>query len=525
MKNYYEHLITTKTFGESVKKTQKPVFRSSAIFPVIHNNDISSKVLFLSYWLIKRNIPEITLLVTLRNKNGQVVQRRNYTINLTKGFTIETKDFLEQRNNDFVGSLELEVFSTRDMVFPYPAFVLCYYNKESATSVHTVGRIYNDLEDFVENESRRVPEAGFDIYYDSNFEPFIAFTNGPFSNEDGSIDYEIINHCSQKFKGTFTLGKILPYETIFLKFNQYIENLSEILESKVGTIKISHNFEGFFPRFLAGNIQNSYPSYSFTHSYYDCTSCNSEYDYWNRTDAKFYDSSVLIPLFLQDDYYTDLVLYPNFSPSTFSLTLDLHNENGELIKKIPDYISINSNDQIFTKIHFSNIIAENDINPKDVSSVNVIADWKGERIPTRLKLGLNVGIKNKPINLPCNICFAPNVGNPVIENKPGSTHWAPILNSENSFLVITNSGPLRNYTRNANCTMIFYHEDDDDTIEKKVVIKPNGIIKINLEKENEIHSFLNNNAGWIYVTSDNPYVFGWYFESHSSGSVAGDHFF
>jgi hypothetical protein len=524
VRNYYEHLISTKRFGESVKKTQKPVFRSSAIFPVLHNSDISSKILFLSYWLKKRDIPEVSLLVTLRNNNGKVIHRRNSIINMTKSFVIEIKDLLESTQNNFTGSLELEVFSTRDMVFPYPAFVLCYYNDTSITSVHTVGRIFNDLEDFIENENRKVPEAGFDIYSNSNFEPFIAFTNGPIVNENGTVNYEIINNKSEKLKGNFSLGRIEPYATLFLKFNQHINNLSEFLNDKVGTIKISHNFEGFFPRFLAGNIQKSI-TYSFTHSYYDCTSCSNENDYWNLSDTRFYDSSILIPLYLQNDFYTDLVLYPNFSPSEFSLTLDFHNNDGNLIKRIPDHIFINSAEQSFTKIHFSTIIEENNISCNDVSSVNIIADWKGKRIPTRLKLGLNVGIKNKPVTLPCNICFAPNVGNPVIEKKPGTSHWAPLLNSKNSFFAITNSAPLKNYSKFAQCTMQFFREDDDDKIEKNLEISPNGIFNFNLSQENEICSFLNDKPGWVYITSDNPYIYGWYFESHSSGSVAGDHFF
>ena len=40
-----------------------------------------------------------------------------------------------------------------------------------------------------------------------------------------------------------------------------------------------------------------------------------------------------------------------------------------------------------------------------------------------------IGLKSK---LPCNICFNMKMGNPFIENKPGSFHWAPVLNNENT---------------------------------------------------------------------------------------------
>ena len=129
------------------------------------------------------------------------------------------------------------------------------------------------------------------------------------------IEYIITNSNSEKFSGTIQLGKIKPYETKCVKFGDYINDLAKKLGGEPGSISIKHNFEGFFPRLLVGNILKSFPSVSFTHSFYDCSSSNSKTDYWNRTDDNFFDSSSYIPLFVQDNYYTDLVLYPNFSPS------------------------------------------------------------------------------------------------------------------------------------------------------------------------------------------------------------------
>ena len=277
MKSYYEHLKSIHSFGESVELTRKPIFRASAIFPVVQNENYTSRITFLSYWLLKRQILEVGLLITLRDKTGNILKRDYVTINKAKTYSIELNSILQDvhllnEHDDFIGSIELEVFSSKDMVFPYPAFVLNYYNKEFATSVHTVGRVYNDFEDLNENESVKVPETGFDIYHDSDLEPFIAFTNGPIPNDGGIVDLTIINHKSMNFKGKINLGKISPYETIFLKFSKYVENLEHMLEGKRGTIKINHNFNGFFPRFLAGNLQHSFPSVTFTHTYYDCSS-------------------------------------------------------------------------------------------------------------------------------------------------------------------------------------------------------------------------------------------------------------
>ena len=59
--------------------------------------------------------------------------------------------------------LNLEVFSTHDLFYPYPACVLEASSKDCSTFVHTCGRIYNDFEDLNNNSNFKPPESGFDI--------------------------------------------------------------------------------------------------------------------------------------------------------------------------------------------------------------------------------------------------------------------------------------------------------------------------------------------------------------------------
>ena len=65
MKSYYQHLKATQEFGEEQSITKKPILRSSGIFPVIQNQSYTSSIHFLGYWLLKRNIVEVTLVITL----------------------------------------------------------------------------------------------------------------------------------------------------------------------------------------------------------------------------------------------------------------------------------------------------------------------------------------------------------------------------------------------------------------------------------------------------------------------------
>lgn len=525
MKSYYKHLSSRLAFGENQEISRKPILRSSGIFPVVKNNNYSSRIIFLGYWLIKRNIPEVGLIITLRDKRGKTLLRKIQHIDSVKAFSINLDALLNEikySSEEFFGSIEAEFNTTRDMVFPYPALVLEYFNSDFNSCVHTIERIYNDFEDLQENDQFKVPESGFDIYQTSDLESFVAFVNGPVVNVDGLIEYVITNSKSENFLGTIHLGQIEPYETKFVKFGEHISCLSEILGNESGSISINHNFQGFYPRLLVGNIQKSFPSVSFTHSYYDCSTCNSETDYWDRSDDTFFDSSVYVPLFIRDQYYTDLVIYPNFSPSDFILQIDLFDNKGKKIHSDEHFLNITSNESKLSKIHFKKLVEENNLNKNEVSSAHVITKFKEKKIASRIKFGLNVGILGLKSKLPCNICFNTHNGNPKLESKPGSFHWSPIFLKKSCIVTIGNFSPKKKYEKNANVEMIFYRKEDDSHLSKNISLKPYEEFRISPDKE--LEEFLKED-GWVTIKSNNPNIQGFYFNFHPTGAVAGDHFF
>jgi hypothetical protein len=525
MKSYYTHLKSTMEFGEENVITRKPILRSSGVFPVIQNKEYSSKINFLGYWLLKRNIPEVTLIITLRDQIGKILLREIKIINQAKAFTINLKNLLKKikYTSDFIGSIETEFNTTRDMVFPYPALVLEYYNEKFNTCVHTLGRIYNDFEDLNENETFRVPETGFDIHETDDLYSFLSFVNGPKKNENGHIEYVITNSKSEKYNGSFSLGKINPFETKLVFFKDQISDLRDILDKQQGSISLKHNFEGFYPRFLVGNIQKSFPSVSFTHSYYDCTSCNTELDFWNRSDEKHYDSSVYVPIFNQDSQFTNLMIYPNFSPSDFSIKIDIHKKNGDKVYEENNFLQIKHENAKLLKINFNKILNENNLNENNYSA-HITTNFKENKIPTRIKFGLDIGIKGLESKLPCNICFNTRMGNPLIENKPGSFHWSPIFKNRNTNITLGNFSTIKNYKKDANIEMNFYRIEDSLNITKKLSIKANSEERFIINEHDDLKEFFYD-EGWVTIKADNPYIEGYYFNIHKSGSVSGDHFF
>ena len=525
MKSYYQHLSSTREFGEKANILKKPILRSSAIFPVVQNEFYSSAIHFLGYWLLKRNIPEVTLVITLRNSDGNTLSRQTQIINNAKAFSINLDKILNEINytgNSFVGSIETEFHTTRDMVFPYPALVLEYQNEQFNTCVHTLGRIYNDLEDLKENDATRVPETGFDIHESDDLKSFLSFVNGPLENKDGIIEYTLTNSNSKKSSGTFHIGKINPFETKLLYFNDHITNLAEFLNNDSGSISLKHNFEGFYPRLLVGNIQKSSPSVSFTHSYYDCTSCITESDYWSRIDENHFDSSIYIPIFNKNNQFTNLIIYPNMSPSNVTLKIDLHDKNGKKIIENSNFLKIDSSKKKLIKINLNEIISSNNL-PNDNFAAHVITHFQNNKIPSRIKFGLNIGNYESNFKLPCNICFNMRMGNPLVENKPGSFHWAPIFSERNTVLALGNFSTLKKYEKTANLELNFYRIEDSSNFSEKISMSPNSEKRFSID-DFKLKDFLKT-EGWVTIKADNPYVHGYYFNLNSSGSVSGDHLF
>ena len=480
----------------------------------------------MGYWLLKRNIKEIGMLITLRDEMGSMIDRSYLCIDSSKAYSIHVAEILEKKgieNADFTGSLELEIFSTVDLVYPYPAFVINYYSDAFSTVVHSVGRVYNDVEDMLGNEEYVVREAGFDIYSTAATEPFVAFTNGPWKNDDLIISYEITNHKNEKISGSFSAGEIVPFQTCFLYFNRYIPELAEFMDEKKGTINVGHNLKGLFPRFVAGNADRSSNSFSITHSYYDSSPHNDEKSYWNRLDERFIDSSIAIPLFITNGYNTELIIYPILSASDFIISLSFFDKDGILTGRINQAVCYSGTNQQYQTLDFLQLAQDHKLDVLKTASARIECTWDNkERIPTRVKFGLNVGKKGL---LPSNICFAPQLGNPNILNKKSTFKWSPIINSGRSVIVLTNSSSLIDYTRTAKIDLKIYREQDDSFIERTAELRPFGIYILDTSADPELCKFLNGASGWLTAFSENPNIYGWYYDFFSNGAVAADHIF
>jgi hypothetical protein len=528
MKSYQNHLRSIKSFGEKNEASlRKPIYRTSAIFPVLNNKVIKTKILFMGYWLVKRDIKNLGFLVSLRNVNGVLINRINTEINSPNAKEILIDELLRDcslQTDDFVGSIELEVFSNINLVFPYPAFVVNYYNDSGSAVVHTTGRIYNDFEDLQENEEIRVKEAGFDLFPGANYSPFFSFVNGYLEAKDASFNIEIFTENGLVFHDSINVGDILPLQTVFVNFKDFIP-LDTILAGKTGTVKIKHSLAGFFPRFVAGNFSLDSGAVSITHTFYDnAESDGHEHYHENTHTSELMDSAIGFPLFLDNGFYTELKLYPIYSPSDHTLSIELYDADGILLGKAEEYLNLSYGKSEFISIDFGSIIKKLGLSEDKVKSARLYKDWeKKDKIPTRLKYGLNIGKLNGEYNLPTNICFSSKISNANMLQKKSSFKWMPLVNNHNSIIVIDNSSFVKNYNSDARVTVDIYNTDSSEKLTRHYQIPANGQVRLVVDQE--LKEFLNGRSGWVTCRSENPFVGAWYFDFNQSGIMGGDHAF
>ncbi len=515
MKSYYSHLT-----NRSLQSASTTCHRSSAIFPVFHSNTLTSRLLFLNYWDLKNKISFLEYRITLRSKNGVIISQKESIIDKPKAYLIELIDYLPKHTASFLGSIEIEFLSAQNLRFPYPAVVVNYYGDNSSVVVHSAQRIYNDTEDFIINNQTRVPEGGFNIYATEDFLPFISLINGSKKLEPGSSKMSFFNAYKEQLDYEIFLPSSEPYSTTILYPSEHVD-LRKFLKNLPGTMKLDFASNGTFPRLIVGNINHSHSIINVTHTYYDLSHLDSDTDYWQNTDKEYYPSTLMIPLKVHDHYFTNVNFYPILSPTTLLIDVEIRDTRGHLLAFKEAAMVLSETN--LSRLEIKPIVEEFDINTDQTLTARLIARPRERApLPTRIKIGLDIGIESK--GLPCNICVNMQPANPSLESKPSAFRWSPICHDHNeSSIWLLNSSQKQTWTTQANLTLNFYRQQDDQTIRRNLSLAPQGSYLF--KPDQEIKQFLNYFPGWCTIKSDSPYLTTFYFFENPGGIIGGDHGF
>lgn len=109
------------------------VYRSSAIFYYKQTADFKTTISFMDYWRVKRGL-DVMVVASIRELGGKLVKREQ--LNFQHGMVI---NYCELAGSGFEGSVELEIFSSKNMVIPYSAIMAIY---EAPNSISKIGRAH-----------------------------------------------------------------------------------------------------------------------------------------------------------------------------------------------------------------------------------------------------------------------------------------------------------------------------------------------------------------------------------------------
>ncbi len=259
MRSYSSVLESLAEKGPT-RSLRKPTFRTSAIFPALNLPRVATPHLLRRLLDDQARIPELTAVLTVRSEDGRMVSRTTHSIREAKAYRFELVDQLATAeipaDTEFRGSMEIEFFSARDLVFPFPAVVVNYYGPTFSSFVHTAQRIFNDIEDAREVLETSVPESGFNIYADEDREPFFAVVNGFEPVPDCRVQMEFYNHKGEVLEHQMRVGALKPYQMVLVHPADLV-NLKSFLGGRAGTAKVQFNARWVFPRLVAGNRQRS----------------------------------------------------------------------------------------------------------------------------------------------------------------------------------------------------------------------------------------------------------------------------
>ncbi len=513
MKSYQEHLSSLLS-----PKPPHLCQRSSAIFPFFMDSHIQTKLIFLNYWKLKRDITHLDCHLTLRDLHGQTILSKSFKIDQVKAYELSLSELICSPY-PVAGSIEVEFLSSENLVFPFPGVTILYQSSKGLSFVHAAQRIYNDQFDFNQTKRAQIIESGFNIYAQNKKFPFITLIGGAKPLKNQTLLLTAINDQQEAISKTIELSSN-PYQTHLLKLDDWKE-LAAHLKDRVGCMKIQLLENGSFPRLIVGNYDGGPKTMSVTHTYYDLSHEKKESDYWNFSDPTWQPMTLMLPLIESHLHFSKVYFYPIYSPCEFWIDCEIYNGQGQLLKTFSKTQKIQPQAS-FQVLHLTSLLKDLEVK-KETLAIRLIAYSANENpIAARLKIGFDVGFKKG--GLPCNICtnFAP--ANPNVDQKPTAFRWAPLMPKKlNGTIWCINDSSKKEYQKEARVTCTYHRNRDSQTLTEHFTIPPRGhhLIYHNLLTE----EFFKNSIGWCSFVSDNAHLSTYYFAESKDQVMGGDHGF
>lgn len=282
------------------------VLRSSAIFWVKQDEAVRTTISFANYWSFK-NSTEVSVLVNLRELDGTLRSRKKIQFE-----TSQVCNFVPPQG--FEGSVEVEVFSTRNMRIPYAAVMAVYECRDSISMVHSYARAYSQHE----IEDRRTlcdgEESCWTLRETDEWTSWCVFHNGSLPMEAQKVRLGLRNSQGEERVVSFDLPALKPFETRVIDPSSHHPELREWLGGQPGNARISFKLAGGFTRLLCGVRARDWSQAQVTHSNFDYSVHRTD-----RVEVPSAKAIMYTPTVLKQGVSQEVVVYPDTDPGRYSL--------------------------------------------------------------------------------------------------------------------------------------------------------------------------------------------------------------
>ena len=280
------------TLENKIRQQSQTIHSSSTVFWGLVNKEkkIDTRISFLNHFLLKRNIPSVSMRLCVRTMDGSLVNEIIDEINEPKVYSYSLFDLVAELGI-FKGefAVYIEFTSSHNLAVPFCAVTSEIVSPTTVDIVHTYGRALESQEIGSKVDFEVSYETGWSLWnVGNNFSNNLIFHNGRLH---ANVKFNLILFLKGK-----QIASLDPHTTTLLPFATYRLNLEQFLitmdngadllgiiqDANEGEVDIKLKIEGLksaFPRLLFVCTQaidtaekysvDSMDKINFTHSNFD----------------------------------------------------------------------------------------------------------------------------------------------------------------------------------------------------------------------------------------------------------------
>lgn len=465
------------------------VLRSSAIFYYRKDKDVQTTISFLNHWLLKRDL-KVCIIANIRSMDGTLIRRQE--LQFLKAQVINFSPF--SVDDAFEGSVEIEVFSTQNLVIPYAGILALYETSNGITAIHAYTRIYSQHEVEEKRTIDEGQEACWTIDDTDDIDSFGIFHNGDQQCEPQLVTLNLLTSSGSTIKREFQLRALKPYETVFIKPKEHFEKLLQILSGKSGYLAIKFKNKNCFTRMLIGHQRVDRTDMQVTHTNYNYSIHKTDFVDTDKPLAYFRCPNI-------SDVNREVIVYPDCDLGRYKIC----DEQGKTIffqNGQPPCIRVVSNDQ----------------------GVLTFQRLDGN-LPSRIVTGLRLQKKPDRIRGECSL----NVYHHKYFKKYYT--WGAVAAGKQRFsrIFLTEMQEVYgSFDNNTKGTFLLYASGRSDVLERPVSRQDIERLKNGLRVEevfDQANEFLGNLLGYLVLKTEYPGLIIYSTYENDSGSISIEHWF